>query len=78
MLGELQRSQQQFFFLTENIHQIFWIKDAKTARYDYISSAFERITGRRPQSHAKSLSPGWNFCIPRIAPWWSACLQPRS
>ena len=50
MLGELERSQQQFLFLTENIHQIFWIKDAKTARYSYISSAFERITGRPASS----------------------------
>ncbi len=50
MLEELERSQQQFLFLTENIHQIFWIKDAKTARYDYISSAFERITGRPASS----------------------------
>lgn len=46
MLDELERSQQQFLFLTENIHQIFWIKDAKSGKYNYISSAFERIFGR--------------------------------
>ncbi len=46
MLAELERSQKQFLFLTENIHQIFWIKDGKSGRYEYISSAFERITGR--------------------------------
>jgi len=46
MLDELERSQQQFLFLTENIHQIFWIKDAATSRFNYISSAFERIFGR--------------------------------
>ena len=55
MLGELERSQQQFLFLTENIHQIFWIKDARTARYSYISSAFERITGRPASSVMQNL-----------------------
>jgi two-component system, NtrC family, sensor kinase len=50
MLDELERSQQQFLFLTENIHQIFWIKDAKSGKYNYISSAFERIFGRAASS----------------------------
>jgi PAS domain S-box-containing protein len=50
MLDELERSQQQFLFLTENIHQIFWIKDAKSGKYNYISSAFERIFGRASSS----------------------------
>ncbi|HTB92039.1 MAG TPA: PAS domain S-box protein [Candidatus Sulfotelmatobacter sp.] len=45
MLDELERTQQQFLFLTENIHQVFWIKDAKSGRYTYVSSAFERIFG---------------------------------
>ena len=46
MLADLERTQKQFLFLTENIHQVFWIKNAKVNRYDYISGAFERITGR--------------------------------
>jgi PAS domain S-box-containing protein len=65
MLDELQRSQQQFLFLTENIHQIFWIKDARSGNYTYISSAFERIFGRptatllqNPGSWRDLLHPG--------------------
>jgi len=46
MLDELEKSQKQFLFLTENIHQIFWIRDAKSGKYDYISQAFEKIWGR--------------------------------
>ena len=45
MLEELERIHEQFLFLTENIHQIFWIKNAATNRYEFISGAFERITG---------------------------------
>jgi len=58
MLGELERSQKQFLFLTENIHQIFWIKDANSGRYEYISSAFERITGR-PKSGVAENPASW-------------------
>jgi PAS domain S-box-containing protein len=58
MLAELERSQEQFLFLTENIHQIFWTKDAPTGRYDYVSSAFERITGR-PASSLLQDSCSW-------------------
>jgi PAS domain S-box-containing protein len=46
MLEELEKSQAQFLFLTENIHQVFWIKDAKTGAFEYISRAFEKIWGR--------------------------------
>jgi PAS domain S-box-containing protein len=57
-----------FFFLTENIHQIFWIKDAKKARYDYISSAFERISGR-PSSTVVQNPISWlDFLHPEDRP----------
>ncbi|HMD38025.1 MAG TPA: CHASE4 domain-containing protein [Candidatus Acidoferrum sp.] len=52
MLAELEKSEEQFFFLTENIHQIFWIRDAVTGQYDYISRAFEKIFGRSRDSLA--------------------------
>ncbi len=58
MLTELERSQKQFLFLSENIHQIFWIKDAKANRYDYVSSAYERITGR-PAASLLQDSASW-------------------
>jgi PAS domain S-box-containing protein len=46
MLEQLERSQAQFLFLTENIHQIFWIKDANTGAFEYISRSFETIWQR--------------------------------
>jgi PAS domain S-box-containing protein len=46
MLEELEKSQEQLLFLTENMHQIFWIRDARTGKYAYISRAFEKIYGR--------------------------------
>ncbi len=52
MLGELEQSQAQFFFLTENIHQVFWIRDAKTGTFSYVSRAFENIWGRSRDSLA--------------------------
>jgi PAS domain S-box-containing protein len=50
MLAELEKSQKQFLLITENIHQIFWIRDAKSGRYDYINSAFEKIWGASRES----------------------------
>ncbi|MGB2635683.1 MAG: PAS domain S-box protein [Candidatus Acidiferrum sp.] len=46
MLEQLEKSQGQFLFLTENIHQVYWIKDAKSGAFEYISRAFETIWGR--------------------------------
>ena len=64
MLEELEKSQKQFLFLTENIHQIFWIRDAKTGKYDYINNAYEKIWGRsretlseNPQSWTELVHP---------------------
>lgn len=68
MLDELERSQKQFLFLTENIHQIFWIKDAKTGRYDYVSSAFERITGRPACSLLQDSSSWLELLLPEDRP----------
>jgi two-component system, NtrC family, sensor kinase len=56
MLEELEKSQEQLLFLTENIHQIFWIRDAQTGKYDYISRAFERVYGLSRQSLAEDAS----------------------
>lgn len=73
MLDELERSQQQFLFLTENIHQIFWIKDVKSGRYNYVSSAFERIFGRptaelseKPASWLKLVHPEDREVVARL------------
>ena len=46
MLDELEKSQTQFLLISEHIHQIFWIRDARTGKYEYISRACEHILGR--------------------------------
>lgn len=46
MLGELEKSQQQFLFVAENIRQVFWTKDAHTGSFEYISNAFDKIWSR--------------------------------
>lgn len=46
MLGELALSQKQFLFLTETIHQIYWVRALPSRHCEYISQAYERITGR--------------------------------
>jgi PAS domain S-box-containing protein len=49
MLNELENRQTQFAFLTENIHQIFWVKNL-SGPFEYVSPAFERIFGRSRQT----------------------------
>jgi PAS domain-containing protein len=46
MLQDLERSQNQFLFLADNIHQIFWIRDARTSSDVYLSPGLERVWGR--------------------------------
>ncbi len=49
MLRQLRRSQSEFLFLAENIHQVFWIRDGKTGSYTYVSPAFEKMFGIKPE-----------------------------
>jgi PAS domain S-box-containing protein len=58
MLEQLEKSQAQFLFLTENIHQVFWIRDARTGAFEYISRAFETIWGR-PRSTLAANPDSW-------------------
>lgn len=62
MLEELEKSQEQLLFLTENIHQIFWIRDAQTGKYDYISRAFEKIWGR-PRDSLANDAQSWKELV---------------
>jgi PAS domain S-box-containing protein len=62
MLEELEKSQEQLLFLTENIHQIFWIRDAQTGKYDYISRAFEKIWGR-PRDSLANDPRSWKMLV---------------
>jgi PAS domain S-box-containing protein len=76
MLEELEKSQEQVFFLTKNIHQIFWIRDAVTGKYDYISRAFEKVFERSrdslaggPQSWVDLVYPEDKAVVERMLTW---------
>lgn len=43
--AELQESEQRFRQLAENVNQVFWISDVKTAEIIYISPAYEKLWG---------------------------------
>jgi PAS domain S-box-containing protein len=45
--SDLRESTAQFQQLADNIREIFWAIDPQTARYKYVSSAFEQIWGER-------------------------------
>jgi len=62
MLQELENTQGQFLFIAENIHQIFWIKDAKTGAYEYISRAFEKVSGR-PRASLAADPDSWHALL---------------
>lgn len=64
MLDELQKSHQQFLAVTENIHQIFWIREASSGRYEYVSGAFERVFGSS-RSLLDSDPGAWNRTVCR-------------
>jgi len=47
---ELRESLQRFQELVGHLHQVFWIREATTGRFVYVSPAFERIWGRSCES----------------------------
>jgi len=53
-----ENAQARFQLLTENIQQIFWIQDAKTGAFEYVSPAFEVIWGR-PRSTLTENPGSW-------------------
>lgn len=55
---QAEKAQTRFQFLTENIPQIFWIQDAKTGAFEYVSPAFEVIWGR-PRSTLTENPGSW-------------------
>jgi len=54
MLAELERTNSQFLFLVQNIHQVFWIRDARTGQFEYINQVYETIWGRSCESLQKN------------------------
>lgn len=58
MLSELEKSQTQFLYLTDNIHQVFWIRDVATGNYEFVSRAFDTIWGR-PRETVLQNSNSW-------------------
>lgn len=64
MLDELEKAQALFLFLTENIHQAFWVKNATTKAFEYLSPSFENIWGcsrdaltKNPEAWSERLHP---------------------
>ncbi len=60
----LRETEERFRQLAENIHEIFWIRDAGDGRVLYVSPGYEELTGRprqslydQPRSWAESLHP---------------------
>ena len=50
----LRESEEKFRQMAENIHQVFWIQDAKTLDFIYVSPAYEEIFGRPIQDLYKN------------------------
>jgi PAS domain S-box-containing protein len=46
----LRESEERFRQLAENIHEVFWMIDAREGRYVYVSPAYEEVSGRPRQS----------------------------
>ena len=46
----LQASEEKFRQLTENIREVFWVKDAISDQFVYVSPAYERVWGRTCES----------------------------
>jgi PAS domain S-box-containing protein len=45
MLQALSKSERQFRQITDNIHQVFWVREVGSAKFSYISPACERVWG---------------------------------
>jgi sensor domain CHASE-containing protein len=50
MLEALQKSDMQFRNIAENIHQVFWIRDAITNQNVFVSCAYETVWGRKRET----------------------------
>lgn len=56
--AELRESRSIYSLLMEHIEAVFWLVDVEQGRMTYISPAFERLTGHKPQkiqSHMRAL-----------------------
>ena len=47
--SELQKSEERFRELTENLREVFWLFDWKNQKVEYVSPAYEEVWGRRPE-----------------------------
>ena len=54
----LRETEERFRQLAENIHEIFWIRDAREDRIIYVSPGFEEVWGRTPQASMSNRAPG--------------------
>ena len=58
MLEALQQSDTQFRNVAENIHEVFWIRDAVTDQIVFVSYAYENVWGRTRES-IHSIPTSW-------------------
>jgi len=50
MLDMVRSTETKLDLLANNIHQVFWVKDADTFRFSYISSGYEKLWGQSCES----------------------------
>ena len=61
----LQESEERFRQMAENIHEVFWMADAGSARLLYVSPAYEHVWGRSCESaYVQSPSAALEFIHP--------------
>ncbi len=50
MLDMLRNTETKLDLLANNIHQVFWVKDAATQTFSYVSSSYEKLWGQSCES----------------------------
>jgi PAS domain S-box-containing protein len=50
MLDMVRNTETKLDLLANNIHQVFWVKDAATLRFTYISSGYQKLWGQTCES----------------------------
>ena len=50
MLDMVRSTETKLDLLANNIHQVFWVKDADTLRFSYISSGYQKLWGQSCES----------------------------
>jgi PAS domain S-box-containing protein len=62
MLEALQKSENHFRYIADNIDQVFWIRDAVTQEVAYVGLAYETVWGR-PRESVYANSRSWRDAV---------------